>query len=216
MPGMSIISFCSFTSPFLVYAEKKGDDMPSTDALSAIFTRRSMRGFSSRPIDGSTIHTLLRAAFSAPAAENAHTRRFIVITDRNALDTLPALHPSAEPARQSPLSILVCCDTSIEPQTLFWPQDCAVATQNIMLAARAMGLGSLWCGIHPLEAREKAFISAFSLPGTVRPVSLVILGYPLQSFFEKDLYDDHAVFSNLWGKSYRPKQEEDSSQNVPL
>ena len=197
--------------------EKKGETMTSTDALTAIFTRRSIRRFSRRPIDVPTQRTLLRAAFAAPAAENAGTRRFLVIHDRDTLDTLPSLHPSAEPAREATLAILVCCDTSAEPQTTFWPQDCAVATQNIMLAARALGLGSLWCGIHPSEAREKAFISAFSMPGMVRPVSLVLLGYPLQSFFEADRYDEHAVFSNLWGKAYRPEEEEDaSSQDMPL
>lgn len=187
---------------------KKGEAMATTDALSAIFTRRSMRSFARRPIDAATRQTLLRAAFSAPAAENAGTRRFVVITDRDVLDSLPSLHPSAGPAQEAPLAILVCCDTSAEPQTLFWPQDCAVATQNIMLAARAMGLGSLWCGIHPVESREKAFRSAFSMPGMVHPVSLVILGYPLQSFFEEDRYDARLVFCNLWGRPCRPEQDD--------
>lgn len=181
---------------------KKGDRMESPDALATIFTRRSIRRFSPRPVESSLQKTLLRAAFAAPSAENAGTRRLIVITDRDTLDTLPSLHPSAGPAREAPLALLVCCDTAATPQTVYWPQDCAAATENVMLAARAMGLGSLWCGIHPLEAREQAFLSAFSLPGMVRPVSLIIIGYPLQSFFEEDRYNPHAVFANAWGYPY--------------
>ena len=146
--------------------------MTSTDALTAIFTRRSIRRFSPRPIDGHTQEILLRAAFAAPASENAQTRRFIVIAQRDRLDQLPALHPSAGPAREAPLAILLCCDTSASPQTVFWPQDCAAAAENLMLAARALGIGSLWCGIHPVEAREQAFMKAFGLPGyAVCPVS---------------------------------------------
>ncbi|WP_294558358.1 nitroreductase family protein [uncultured Mailhella sp.] len=176
--------------------------MESTDALTAIFTRRSIRRFSPRPIDGHTQEILLRAAFAAPASENAQTRRFIVIAQRDRLDQLPALHPSAGPAREAPLAILLCCDTSASPQTVFWPQDCAAAAENLMLAARALGIGSLWCGIHPVEAREQAFMKAFGLPGMVRPAGLVLLGYPLQDFFEENRYDPHLVRSDTWTRAY--------------
>lgn len=187
--------------------KKKGDPMDSPEALTTIFTRRSIRKFSSRTVDGQLQKILLRAAFAAPSAEDAQAKRLIVITDRDLLDELPTLHPSAGPARQAPLAILVCCDTSLNPQTVFWPQDCAAATQNIMLAARAVGLGSLWCGIHPVESREQAFMDAFSLPGMVRPVSLVILGYPLQEFFDENRYDAGMVYSNTW-RNHEEKNEE--------
>ncbi len=183
---------------------KKGVAMETIDALTAIFTRRSIRRFSPRTIDEKTQNILLRAAFAAPAAENARTRHFIVISDRDVLDTLPSLHPSAGPAREAALAVLICCDTSAEPQTVFWPQDCAAAAQNIMLAARAVGIGSLWCGIHPVEAREQAFLDAFSLPGMIRPSDLIILGYPLQDFFEEDRYDAHHLHADAWGRSYPP------------
>ena len=183
---------------------KKGDVMENLDALAAIFTRRSIRRFSSRSTDEQTQNILLRAAFAAPSAENARTRHFIVISSRDKLDLLPTLHPSAGPAREAPLAILICCDTSAEPQTVFWPQDCAAAAQNIMLAARALGLGSLWCGIHPMEAREQAFISAFSLPGMVRPADLIILGYPLQDFFEEKRYGPRSLHADTWKNAYPP------------
>ncbi len=180
--------------------KKKGERMDT--ALEAIFTRRSIRRFSPRSVEGRMQKTLLKAAFAAPAAENAQTKRFIVITDRDKLQTLPSLHPSAGPAQDAPLAVLVCCDTSASPQTVFWPQDCAAATQNIMLAARIMGLGALWCGIHPLEEREQAFMSAFSLPGMVRPFSLVLIGYPLQDFFEENRYDPNFVHGERWGEPF--------------
>lgn len=205
MQDMSIMSPLPFPSPSLPYAEQKGEAMESTDALTAIFTRRSIRRFSPRPIDGHTQEILLRAAFAAPASENAQTRRFIVIAQRDRLDQLPALHPSAGPAREAPLAILLCCDTSASPQTVFWPQDCAAAAENLMLAARALGIGSLWCGIHPVEGREQAFMKAFGLPGMVRPAGLVLLGYPLQDFFEENRYDPRLVRSDTWTRAYEPE-----------
>ncbi len=178
--------------------KKKGETMESTDTLTAIFTRRSIRRFAARPVGKAEQNVLLKAAFAAPAAENARTRRIIAVTEREHLDRLPALHPSAGPAREAPLALLVCCDTSSSPQTVFWPQDCAAAAENVMLAARGMGIGSLWCGIHPVEEREAAFMKAFALPGMVRPVCLILLGYPLQDFFEENRYDPHFVRANLW------------------
>lgn len=196
---MSIMPPFSFSLLVFSYAEKKGERMDSPDALTIISTRRSIRRFSPRPVEIPQQKALIKAAFAAPSAENAQTKRFIVITDRDTLDSLPTLHPSAGPARDVSLAVLVCCDTSASPQTVFWPQDCAAATQNIMLAARALGMGSLWCGIHPMESREQTFISAFSLPGMVRPFSLVLIGYPLQEFFEENRYDPHMIHADAWG-----------------
>ena len=178
--------------------------MATSDALNVIFTRRSIRKFSSRPVKIQDQQRMLQAAFAAPSAENAQNKHIIIITERDSLDNLPALHPSAAPAREAPLAFLICCDTAATPQTAFWPQDCAAATQNVMLAARALGLGSLWCGIHPLESREQAFLSAFSLPGMVRPFSLILIGYPLQDFFEENHYDTHFIHVGSWDRRFEP------------
>ena len=185
--------------------KKKGEHtMDTSNALATILTRRSIRKFSPRPVNSDLQKTLLRAAFAAPSAEDAQSKRIIVITDRDMLDALAGLHPSAGPAREAPLALLICCDTSATPQTIFWPQDCAAATQNVMLAARALGLGSLWCGIHPMEDREQAFMNAFSLPGMVRPFSLVIAGYPLQDFFDEGRWEPKFVCQDRWGHPFEP------------
>ena len=178
--------------------------MDTPDELDTILTRRSIRKFSPRPVNSDLQKTLLRAAFAAPSAEDAQTKRIIVVTDRDTLDSLAVLHHSAGPAREAPLAFLICCDTSVTPQTIFWPQDCAAATQNVMLAARALGLGSLWCGIHPEDTREQAFMAAFDLPGMVRPVSLVIIGYPLQDFFDEERWEPKFVCQNRSGHPFEP------------
>jgi len=173
--------------------------METTDVFTALFTRRSVRKFSAVPIAAKEIRILLKAAMAAPSSENNHHRRYIVISDKEKLDLLADIHPSASPARQAAVAILVCADTAEKPQTLFWPQDCAASIENILLAGRALGIASLWCGIHPKEELEERFIQAFQLPDMVRPAGVVILGYPEQDFFEEKKDDPSHVFLNKWG-----------------
>lgn len=172
------------------------------EELSFLFTRRSIRRFSSRPVSEADINTILRAAMASPSSRDEEVWRFIVIDRRDVLDALPSLHPSAGPAKDAPLAILLCADIAAEAEDVFWPQDCAAATQNMLLAARALGLGSLWCGIHPLEEREEAFRRYFGIPGMVRPFSLTVIGWPLQEFFEEDRWDASHVHLNSWAAPY--------------
>ena len=176
--------------------------MAYPEALSFILTRRSIRRFSRRAIPEPDVKILLKAAMAAPSAQNVESWRFLVISGREELNALPRLHPSAGPALDAPLAILVCADLSVKPDDVLWPQDCAAAVQNILLAARMMELGSLWCSIHPQDTLEELFIRHFGLPGTVRPFALVILGWPLQEFFEEDRWKPDNVRLNRWEYRY--------------
>ncbi len=166
------------------------------DILEAIHTRRSIRKFTPEPVSPEDVETMLRAAMIAPTARNSQCWRFVVIDDRALLDAMPTLSPYTGAAKSAPLAILVCGDTTACPD--FWPQDAAAAIQNLMLAARALELGSVWCGLHPVEEREKLFQKAFALPAHIRPLGLVILGHPDQPFTREDRYDPAKVRYNRW------------------
>lgn len=116
------------------------------DALDAIMTRRSVRRFSSEPVDDATVRALLGAAMQAPSAANEQPWQFVVIDDRGALDAIPSFSPYAASVRGAPLGILVCADTRSLPFPGFWVQDCSAAIQNLLLAAHALGLGAVWTG----------------------------------------------------------------------
>ena len=60
----------------------------------------------------------------------------------------------------------------------YWVDDCGAATQNILLAAKSLGLGSCWCGIHGTPARCAEFGRVFGLPEGVVAYSVIALGYP--------------------------------------
>ena len=101
-------------------------------------------------------------------------------------------------ARQARLAILVCGDLSLEKFPGFWVQDCSAATQNMLLAAHAKGLGAVWTGIFPLEDRVEGFRALCGLPEKVIPLALVVLGYPAQSLKPENRFLEERLRKNQW------------------
>ena len=171
------------------------------DTLEAIHTRRSIRKYTDRLVPRELVNELLRAAMCAPSAVNAQTWVFIVIDDRKLLEEIPTFSPFAGMCREAQLAILVCGDTTLEKAPGFWVQDCSAATQNLLLAAHASGLGAVWTGIYPMEDRVEGFRKAFGLPEHVIPLALVPIGYPAQQPGPQDRYRKEKVYHNMYGQS---------------
>jgi nitroreductase len=143
------------------------------DLMEALTTRRSVRRFEPRPVPGELVKMMLRAAMQAPSAANAQPWHFVVITERLALEKVTEFHPAAESLHQATLAILVCGDSQLEKRPDRWIMDCSAATQNILLAAHASGLGAVWLGIHPDPIR----IEGIAAPGQPpRPCSSAFAG----------------------------------------
>jgi nitroreductase len=166
------------------------------EALEAIYTRRSVRKYRPEMVPKEIIENLLKAAMSAPSATNRQPWHFVVITQREKLDSIPQFHPYSNMLFQAPLAIAVCGDTLVQPD--FWSQDCAAATQNILLAAHAQGLGGVWLAIYPREPRIKGLQSMLNLPEHIVPLSLISLGYPLETKSPSNRYDETKVHFNQW------------------
>lgn len=167
------------------------------DALEAIFTRRSIRKYTSETITSEQINLLLKAAMYAPSGANRQPWHFIVITDRALLDAVPEFHEYAAFLRQAPLAILVCADEKISRPGR-WIMDCSAATQNILLAAHALGLGTCWIGIQPEPARIEGFCKLFNLPPEIQPVSLVAVGHPAEVPDQPERFKPERIHTNHW------------------
>ena len=168
------------------------------DTLTAIHTRRSIRKFESKPVPESDINALLDAAMMAPSAGNEQPWHFVIITDREKLDAIVPIHHYAAMAAHAPVSILICGDLTLEKYSGFWIQDCSAAMQNLLLAAHAMGLGAVWCGVYPVEDRISGFRKLFELPDSVVPFGLAVIGYPAQSRDSKSRFKAERVHTNTW------------------
>lgn len=166
--------------------------------LKTILSRRSIRQYRDEALLDSDIEELLQAAMSAPSAGNQQPWHFVVIHERLVLQAISALHPYAGMVATAAAAILVCGDPALEIYPGYWVQDCSAATQNILLAAHAKGLGAVWCGIHPRNEREQALRLLLEIPEAVIPFSLVALGHPAESHPPADRYDVGRVHNGRW------------------
>lgn len=149
---------------------KSADAEQSVNAEQAVLdniaTRTSIRDYEARPVEKEKIEKMLRAAMAAPTAMNKQPWHFVVVDQRDLLDALADANPYAKMIKKAPLAIVVCGDTEkmIEGGGRdFWIQDASAATENMLLAAHAMGLGAVWTGAYPSEERCQAIGKALSL-----------------------------------------------------
>ena len=168
------------------------------DTLDAIHTRRSIRTYLDRPVPEELIQKLLAAAMQAPSARNQQPWQFVVIDDRAILAKIPTFMPNAAMAGKAPLAILVCGDLNLEESEGYWVVDCAAAVENMLLAAHALGLGAVWCGVYPREPRMVSLRQLVGLPKNVIAHSLVVLGYGAEQIPAEVRYRPERVRRNHW------------------
>ena len=168
-------------------------------AIENIMTRTSIRSFTDRQVSADTIEMMLRAGMAAPTAVNKQPWHFVVINDRAIMDSLGGNGRQSQMWKESPLAIVVCGDMekALEgPAQAFWVQDCSAATENILLAAHALGLGAVWTGCYPMEERMTNVSQVLNLPETIVPLCVIVMGYPNESPDPKDKWKPENVTYN--------------------
>jgi len=168
------------------------------ELLDAIHTRRSIRKYLSKPVPEEMIEIILKAGMAAPSAGNQQPWPFIVITERARLDAIPEFPPSSKMVLQAPAAILVCGDPNGKKWPTFWDQDASAATQNILLAARSLGLGTVWVGVYPDNDRMEGFRKLFGLPAHITPFALIPVGWPDGEFEAVNRYRPELIHYESW------------------
>ena len=148
------------------------------ETIEAILTRRSIRKYKDQPISDETISLLLKSAMYAPTARNQQPWHFIIIKDKQRLNALAEIHPYGKMLKQAGAAILIAGDITLEITEAYICQDCAAASQNLLLAASDQGLGTVWLGVYPREERMKEISKFLQLPENIIPVSLISVGVP--------------------------------------
>ena len=151
------------------------------NTLEAIRTRRSVRRYTSEPVSEKDVQVLLEAAMAAPSAANQQAWHFVVIDERVLLDRIPDFHPYCPFIREAPLGIVVCGDLSLDrTDGMFWVQDCSAATENLLLAAHAIGLGAVWLAVYPIDERVQGIRDLLALPEHLVPLNIIAVGHPAE------------------------------------
>ena len=179
---------------------KQATDMEN-QAIQTIMTRVSVREFTGEKISEAQIDTLLRAAMAAPSAINKQPWAFIVVTDEDMIAKLGEALPYSRCSNHPAVAIIPCGDLSkaIEGEMgAFWINDVSAATENLLLAAHAMGLGAVWTGLHPDMNRAKLVQEMLGLPEHIIPLCVVPVGVPAEHPDVKDKYKPENIHFNKW------------------
>ena len=168
------------------------------ELIQTIFARRSIRKYTSEAVPAGLVKELLAAAMSAPSASNLQPWHFVVVNERQQLDALTTVLPYGQMLKQATLAIVVCGDCQRQGTEGFWVQDCSAATQNILLAAHARGLGAVWLGVYPRAERVQDVSRLLGLPAHVIPLCVISIGYPAEHKGPANRYDEARVHYNQW------------------
>ncbi len=198
------LALCTAVATVALSAQSCDTSAPAVNSqeavIEAIMTRSSVRAYTSQVVEEEKIETMLRAGMAAPTAGNKQPWQFVVINDREILDALPEVAAGMKMAPQAPLAIAVCGvpAESFPNVPEYWVQDCSAATENILLAAHAMGLGAVWCGVYPDggSGRVEKITELLNIPEGTVALSVIIIGYPNAEPMVKDKWNPAKVHYN--------------------
>ncbi len=169
------------------------------DAINNIMTRRSIRVFNEEQVPESKIEIILKAAMQAPTAKNVQPWHFVIIKDRETLSKIASFHPTAPMAANAPLAITICGDTTSKIAPDCWVLDCAAASENLLLAAHAIGLGAVWTANYPIKDIQIFMKKLLNLPENIEAHSTIILGYPGHPYNPpKERYNYERIHQEKW------------------
>ena len=157
------------------------DNGISTDAYQNILSRRSVRKYTGEALSEEQKEALLRAAMAAPSGVNRQPWEFVLIDDPLTLERLAEALPYAKMTQSAPDAIVVCgnSDRFLDGDDAeLWVQDVSASSENILLAANALGLGAVWTCLYPHKDRMESVTSLLKLPSNIIPFSLIPIGYP--------------------------------------
>jgi len=195
MLGACIVPLCC------VAAEVAPAASSGADTLSVIYARKSVRHYTGVAATKDQLETLLKAGMAAPTAVDRRPWAFVVVTDKKILNALADGLPYSKMIVQAGAAIIVCGDLNKalpgEGQA-FWVQDCSAATQNILLAAQALGLGAVWTGMYPSSERVNFVQQALGIPKEVIPLNIIAVGHPVGDEKPKDKFDPVNIHWEKW------------------
>ena len=187
----------------------KQQEASCPSALDVIFARKSVRSYTDQPVSDEQVETMLRAAMAAPTGMNVQPWRFVVIRDQAVKEKLAG--PRGGMIAQAPVVFVICGETTlmrkpfgqpdaeaVEVENGNWTQDCSAATENLLLAAEALGLGAVWTAAHPYADRVNPIREALGLPENETPLCVVPCGYPAGDDQPKDKWKPENIHYDKW------------------
>jgi len=184
---------------------------PAETVMGNILSRKSVRSYNGDTIPAAVMENLLRAAQAAPTGMDIRPWSFVVLTDKSQYDSIFGDNFNMRMYKESGAVVVLCADTvfsrptrdnpdgpAVEQINRIWRDDMGAATENLLLAAEAYGLGACWTACYPYPERMDPIRAALGLPPTVVPYAVVPIGYPSGDNQPKDKWNPERVHYDRW------------------
>ncbi len=180
-------------------SDKVPENIAGNAAYMNILNRVSVRRYLDKPLTDGQLTAILHAAMSAPTGVNRQPWEFVVVNDPKLLAELADALPYAKMTAHAPAAIAVCGNKErlLEgDDSVLWEQDLSAASENILLAAHALGLGGVWTCLFPHSDRMEAVGRILNLPEQFIPFNLIPIGYPDRDHQPMDKWHPDRVHLN--------------------
>ena len=194
---------------FLSGCKPQATSEPS--ALDVIMSRTSIRSFTGDPVSKDQLETILKAGMAAPTAMNMQPWRFVAVTDKDKIASVFGSGPRSEMFSTAGAVIVVCGQKTVmqrpfgqpdapetEQPNMFWFEDCSAAAENVLLAAKALGLGAVWTAGYPAEERTAPIAAALGIPENIGVLCIIPVGVPAEDPAPKDKWKPENVHWEQW------------------
>lgn len=188
--SLLLVIIISFSFMACNSTDKVSDSANENPALANIFARKSVRKYLNKGVEDEKIIALLKAGMAAPSGKDVRPWEFVVVKERATLDSMATALPYAKMLADARVAIIVCGDSI---RSSYWYLDCSAATENILLAAEALGLGAVWTAAYPYEDRMNVVRKYTNLPENILPLCVIPVGYPEGVQSPKDKFDETKI-----------------------
>ena len=170
------------------------------EAIECIMTRASVRQYTGEKISEEDMLKIIKAGMNAPSARNIQPWRFIILRDGKLLDEFTEKLPYCKMLKNAGAGVVVCgvLDKDFEYAEKYWTLDCSAATENILLAAHALGYGAVWTALYPNEERISIVRAALKMPRNVVPLNIIPIGTPKEKPNHKDKFKEDIIHYDKW------------------
>ncbi len=174
-------------------------EFKENSAFMNIMERTSVRRFKDEPVSDEQVSAILHAGMSAPSGVNRQPWEFIVVSDHSLLEKLSEVLPYAKMTGKAPVAIVVCGNKERfldGPDSNLWEQDLSAASENILLAAHAIGLGGVWTCLYPHADRMESVKEVLNIGDELVPFNLIPIGVPEVNHAAMDKWHPERVHLN--------------------
>lgn len=164
--------------------------------LDLVYSHQRVREFTDDPVSDESVEAMLKAAMAAPSVQDRRPWHFVVVRQRKTLDQLAKVHKYAYMLERAQLAIIVCGDQKASEK--YWVEDGCVATQNLLLAARALGLGGIWISLYPKKKPQRIVQELLAIPEHIGVLCILALGTPAKKEQLGTRFDPGRIHQEQW------------------